>query len=1278
MKSNLKTAAALALLLPSAASFAATRYVTPQGTGDGSSWAAATSDLQAAINASESGDMVWVAAGTYQPTELIKSSKKTSKSFMLKDGVSLYGGFAGTETSLDEREVGANAFDMKNATILDADDAVADEWVRVIADATTYRWEWQLTSNQVTGTKGNSSHLLYSASALTQPTVIDGFTLKGANANVYNAKASGGAVYAPGTVDIRNCRFIENSAYFTAEATDSNSYGGAAYLSGGSMKNCYFSRTYCHSSYGNGIGGAVYAQNSNISDCVFEDCVGLDGGGAVYLRGGSLDNCTFSRCYSSQGGAVYNNGGSVSRIVIEDCRALSGGGVFNNGSLKDAKIYGCYADATEYSEGGNIYGGAVYNYAGDISGILAYNNTSWDGGGIYLRSGRLINATVQNNTVRNAAGGANVAGSVADAVLNSITAPDVKASNFIAPTSFAGHATDDSQLPLLAAADWRLAPGSEFIDAGTAVDGFADGTDLAGNPRVSGSSIDFGAYESQKNEKVPAMVLTFAPGTESARLGVGGADGYEFSIDWGDGSEVTYSTQAYHTGTLKGSTVKIYGEDLVLLYANSQNIVSADLSHAAKLQRIQLQLNGLTSLVLGSHPRLDGIYAAGNKLTSLDVSGCPAIRVLDVHENAIEGAIDCSAMAAASKIDVADNRISSLKLPKTSTLYEVDCSRNLLAELDATGLTGLDELACSENALTELDLTGLSAMTSLYAYGNKLAAIDIAPCSSLETLNVSENQITEIDLSVVSGLSGVYLQDNKLTALDVTANPSVRWLNVSNNQISALDVHAQPYLSILLAPNNRISAIDLSNNSSLSSLDLAGNGLTSLDVSAASYLSQFHMENNAIESIDLSKNRYLYGFFCGNNRLTELDLSNNTYLQRLEAQGNALTALDLKANTGLQEILLQSNKLTADALSTIVSALPDVSSVEVTPETEAFVRQFNVSYNPGTAETDFAPAAEKGWFVTAEADTEEAVTLDALNLLINRSGDNFIGSWNAEISFANEAKTGFAVADFMGTGSRLAGTIDADGNISIYPQVCGFDASYNLLMIVPAEETGASNPLEIQMPIGGHFDGKTFTLNPWNIIIVPGSFSEILGTYFPQDVTSEFVVANGSMTYDVNGTACTQNIYAEIAENQDVIVYGWAQNAKATLHKDQGKWIVDSESTAFDDLGTEYVILSGENSELAATAQPDARTLEFGAWKLCGPTGSSVMASANSATLNFGFDLPKGTSAITEIDSAVQVVSTVYYNAAGISSTEPFDGFNIKVETLSDGTKRTVKISHIR
>ncbi len=67
------------------------------GAGDGSSWANAYPELSAALDASDEGDELWVAGGTYTP------GNARSPTFLLKDGVALYGGFAGGEAKRDLR-----------------------------------------------------------------------------------------------------------------------------------------------------------------------------------------------------------------------------------------------------------------------------------------------------------------------------------------------------------------------------------------------------------------------------------------------------------------------------------------------------------------------------------------------------------------------------------------------------------------------------------------------------------------------------------------------------------------------------------------------------------------------------------------------------------------------------------------------------------------------------------------------------------------------------------------------------------------------------------------------------------------------------------------------------------------------------------------------------------------------------------------------------------------------------------------------------------------------
>jgi len=74
--------------------------------GDGQTWATAYQHLQQGLESAEPGEdpvQIWVAQGVYTPTRRTDESDSRSATFRLKDRVQIYGGFAGTESTLEER-----------------------------------------------------------------------------------------------------------------------------------------------------------------------------------------------------------------------------------------------------------------------------------------------------------------------------------------------------------------------------------------------------------------------------------------------------------------------------------------------------------------------------------------------------------------------------------------------------------------------------------------------------------------------------------------------------------------------------------------------------------------------------------------------------------------------------------------------------------------------------------------------------------------------------------------------------------------------------------------------------------------------------------------------------------------------------------------------------------------------------------------------------------------------------------------------------------------------
>ncbi|MEM1318832.1 MAG: choice-of-anchor Q domain-containing protein [Bacteroidota bacterium] len=305
------------------------------GANDGSSWADAYTDFASAVDAAMVGNELWVAAGTYKPGGMMPD---TNSFFVLKDEISIYGGFAGTESALSERDV------ENNATIFSGDingDDVAGN----------------LTMNRV----DNVKHIFFlmdgSTSALT---VLDGCTFSGGHA--YNSPEGedtrrGGGILNYSALTIRNCLFVDNFGWF----------GGAMYprfggATGTVIENCEFRNN------GAGSGGAMYINSLDtiaVSDCIFEGNTCENNGGAVYNQASALSytNCDFTAniCgIDDRGGAMYNTG---SDIIITDCdfemnvATRTGGAISSTGDSTRVIMQNC-----EFSANQSRWGGALTNY----------------------------------------------------------------------------------------------------------------------------------------------------------------------------------------------------------------------------------------------------------------------------------------------------------------------------------------------------------------------------------------------------------------------------------------------------------------------------------------------------------------------------------------------------------------------------------------------------------------------------------------------------------------------------------------------------------------------------------------------------------------------------------------------------------------------------------------------------------------------------------------------------------------------------------------------------
>ena len=232
-------------------------YVRQGATGldDGSSWTNAYTDLQDGL-AELDCTQLWVAAGTYLP------GTQRTDTFQLRDGLALYGGFAGTETSLYSRDI------IANETIL---------------------------SGAITG--ANSYHVV-TGSGADSTAVLDGFTVSDGYADGSGTNGKGGGMYTTGgSPTVRNVTFRNN--YANSGGAMRNENGSALAISGSLFVDN--SAT---------LGGAIFNAMSNITlaNVTFSGNQATDGG-ALYnsYSNAELDNLTFTgNNASNDGGAIFN------------------------------------------------------------------------------------------------------------------------------------------------------------------------------------------------------------------------------------------------------------------------------------------------------------------------------------------------------------------------------------------------------------------------------------------------------------------------------------------------------------------------------------------------------------------------------------------------------------------------------------------------------------------------------------------------------------------------------------------------------------------------------------------------------------------------------------------------------------------------------------------------------------------------------------------------------------------------------------------------------------
>jgi predicted outer membrane repeat protein len=484
-------------------------YVDRDATGlnNGTSWKNAYTDLQSALAVEPPAVEIWVAEGVYKPT----TGTDRRISFDLETGVAIYGGFAGDETTLDQRDP------VKSVTILSGEIGYQ-------------------------GGRDNSYHVVTS-NGVKSSAILDGFTITAGNANrSYNASdpdAYGGGMYnLDSAPTLRNLIFEANGAYSGGGMSNTASYptltnitfnDNVAHVSGGGMAiyagsnvlltDVTFSGnsaklglgggmfifessatltdvTFTDNSAGTGLGGGIYNddtgsltllhvtfdgntadwgggmwtdENVNLTNVVFNKNSATESGGGLHNTSDSvLENVTFSNNTASRGGGMSSTGNpTLTNVTFSGNSAEGGGGMLISPNSSPTLTNVTFSENSATGEGGGLRSDGtpiLYN-------AILWGNTAPEGAQVYDNGSPCNPVTIYNSVVQD------------DCPKGSICTDIITKDPLLGTLGDYGGLTQT--MPLL--------PGSSAIDTGD--DAVCPTTDQRGVPRPQGSRCDIGAYE---------------------------------------------------------------------------------------------------------------------------------------------------------------------------------------------------------------------------------------------------------------------------------------------------------------------------------------------------------------------------------------------------------------------------------------------------------------------------------------------------------------------------------------------------------------------------------------------------------------------------------------------------------------------------------------------------------------------------------------------------------------------------------------------------------------
>ncbi len=446
-------------------------YVKVDGTGDGSSWANASGNLQEVFDNMAWTDTVWVAAGTYYPVICTNCTEAQQASYFSVAGVML-GGFPNVgNPTMDNRDW------ENNPTILSGNigdpNSSLDNVDYVVNGECDFIDGFTISDAKIDGLNIDESSAIF------------------VNCRIINNQRYGVFLDEGGVLRLTNCLVSNNGStgvrgkyvdiHLTGCEVSNNQGGGVVGSESGEMhlENCLIANNI-------GKGLSTYAMDVFLDHCRFSNNAGgiMNIGGRLNMQGNySTRDLYFDHCIFENNGTADNDRGGIKADYIYGKNSLFVGNIAEKGGAIFGLLSVDISNCTFVNNSATLEGAAIYGTEGEynFSSLKVSNSIFW--GNHSTQSAKAID--VEETTV------------TVDIAYNLMDVPDCDSLGTNISCGDGNIFSANDPFLSIIDEDFQLSDTSQAINAGYNDFVVLGSYDLNGQHRIQNSIVDIGAYEQE-------------------------------------------------------------------------------------------------------------------------------------------------------------------------------------------------------------------------------------------------------------------------------------------------------------------------------------------------------------------------------------------------------------------------------------------------------------------------------------------------------------------------------------------------------------------------------------------------------------------------------------------------------------------------------------------------------------------------------------------------------------------------------------------------------------